>query len=183
MAYVIRSVVAVIPGWGTQQKSLKTPFDNVLVNVGAFDGGWDTQPVRKTHVFFQFTNMGIAMRATAQNASAAHLMGVPVPFIYALIWGVSAGVATVAGLLVAPITLIDSSMSNLGLRAFPAAVLGGFGSLPGAVLGGVLIGTAETFSGFWLPEGFKDAVPFVILLVVLMFRPAGILGSSARRKV
>lgn len=191
MAYVIRMVVALIPGWGTQQKAFKTPIDDRLVHLGPVTvSAQHVSIVAATlglvallFAFFQYTKLGTAMRATAQNREAAYLMGVPVPLVYALIWGVSAGVATVAGILVAPITLIDIGMSNIGLRAFPAAVLGGFGSIPGAIIGGILIGFVETFAGFLLPDGYKDAMPFVVLLLVLMVKPSGLLGGSTRRKV
>jgi branched-chain amino acid transport system permease protein len=71
----------------------------------------------------------------------------------------------------------------LGLKAFPAAVLGGFGSIPGAVVGGVLIGVIESMAGFYLPEGWKDVAPYIVLLAVLLLKPEGLFGLHARKKV
>ena len=90
-----------------------------------------------------------------------------------MIWGLSAGVAAFAGILLAPVTFVHSNMGIIGLLAFPAAVLGGFGSVPGAVVGGLIIGVVEAFAGRHLPEGFKDVAAYVVLLVVLFIKPSG----------
>ena len=92
-------------------------------------------------------------------------------------------VATTAGILLAPITFIHANLGFLGLKAFPAAVLGGFTSIPGALAGGVIIGVVETLSGFYLPEGFKDIAAYVVLLAVLLLRPQGLFGGAALKKV
>ena len=86
-------------------------------------------------------------------------------------------------MLLAPITFVHANMGFIGLKAFPAAVVGGFGSLPGALVGGLLIGLVEAFAGFYLPEGFKDVAPYVVVLVVLAVRPHGLFGESLRKKV
>ena len=93
----------------------------------------------------------------------------------------SSAVAAVAGLLLAPITFVHANMGLIGLKAFPAAVVGGFTSLPGAILGGVIIGVVEALAGFYLPEGFKDVAAYVVVLAVLLVRPSGIFGETARR--
>src|ERR1019366_9050613 len=101
-----------------------------------------------------------------------------------IVWAISAAVATCAGVLLAPITFIHSNVGLvLGLKAFPAAVLGGFGSIPGAVVGGVLIGVIESMAGFYLPEGWKDVAPYIVLLVVLLLKPEGLFGVHMRKKV
>ena len=83
------------------------------------------------------------MRASSENQLAAYYMGIPVKFIFSLIWSISAATAAIAGVLLAPITLVDTSISLIGLKAFAAAVLGGFGSIPGAIVGGIIIGIDE----------------------------------------
>jgi branched-chain amino acid transport system permease protein len=101
-----------------------------------------------------------------------------------LIWAISAAVAACAGVLLAPITFIHSNVGlALGLKSFPAAVLGGFGSIPGAVAGGLIIGVMETLAGFYLPAGWKDITPYAVLLAVLLIRPQGLFGPRLRKKV
>jgi len=97
------------------------------------------------YLFFNRTTLGTAMRASSENMLAAYYMGIPVKRVVSIVWAISAAVATAAGVLLAPITFIHSNVGLvLGLKAFPAAVLGGFGSIPGAVVGGVLIGVIES---------------------------------------
>ena len=87
------------------------------------------------------------------------------------------------GALLAPITFVHANMGLIGLKAFPAAVVGGFGSLPGAIVGGLVIGVVESLSGFYLPEGFKDIAAYVVVLIMLMVRPNGLFGERLRKKV
>jgi branched-chain amino acid transport system permease protein len=104
--------------------------------------------------------------------------------IFSLIWAISAAVAAAAGILLAPVTLIDTNMGlAVALKAFAAAVLGGFGSIPGALMGGIIIGLIELYAGATLPEGFKDTAPYIVLLAMLIVRPQGLFGSLARKKV
>ena len=123
------------------------------------------------------------MQATSQNQLAAAYMGVPIKHIFILIWAISAAVAGIAGILLAPIAFVHVNMGFIGLKAFPAAVLGGFGSIPGAIIGGLIIGIVEALAGFYLPEGFKDVAAYIVLLAVLIVRPQGIFGVSTRRRV
>jgi branched-chain amino acid transport system permease protein len=122
-------------------------------------------------VIFRYSKMGIAMQASSQNQLAAYYMGIPVKRLNGLVWGLSAAVAAIAGLLLAPITFVHANMGFIGLKAFPAAVVGGFGSLPGAIVGGIIIGLVESLSGFYLPEGVKDIAAY------------GLFGEKLRKKV
>jgi len=132
--------------------------------------------------FFNHTRIGVAMQATSQNQLAAYYMGIPVKLIFSLIWAISAGVA--AGILLAPVTLIDINMGlAVALKAFAAAVLGGFGSIPGALMGGIVIGLIELYAGATLPDGFKDTAPYIVLLIMLIVRPQGLFGTLTRKKV
>jgi len=135
------------------------------------------------YAFFRYTKVGVAMQATSQNQLAAYYMGIPVKRMFSLIWAISAGVAAVAGVLLAPVSLIDVNLGFIGLKAFAAAVLGGFGSILGALIGGLTIGLIEMFAGTYLPQGFKDVAAYVVLLVVLAVRPQGMFGTVGRKKV
>tara|TARA_Y100000588_G_scaffold240183_1_gene253901 strand:- start:2283 stop:3161 length:879 start_codon:yes stop_codon:yes gene_type:complete len=188
---LLRSLVGMTPGWGTETHAFKTPFSDGVLTLGAL-------MLSKVHLtiiistvllvgalatFFRFSRLGIAMQATSQNQLAAAYMGVPIKHIFLLIWAISAAVAGIAGILLAPIAFVHVNMGFIGLKAFPAAVLGGFGSIPGAIIGGLIIGIVEALAGFYLPEGFKDVAAYVVLLAVLIIRPQGIFGVSTRRRV
>ena len=134
--------------------------------------------------FFHFSRAGLALRACAEDARMAALMGVPVARMHTLAWALGAGLAAVAGLLLAPITFVHLNMGFIALKAFPAAVLGGLSSLPGALAGGIFIGVVEAMAGLLLPEGAKDVVPYVLLMAALLLFPQGLgggrLGGSGR---
>jgi branched-chain amino acid transport system permease protein len=132
---------------------------------------------------FRYTTVGVAMQASSQNQLAAYYMGIPVKRLNGLVWGLAAAVAAVAGLLLAPITFVHVNMGFIGLKAFPAAVVGGFGSLPGAIVGGLIIGVVESLAGFYLPTGFKDIAPYIVVLGMLWFKPNGLFGEKLRKKV
>ncbi|MCW9003482.1 MAG: branched-chain amino acid ABC transporter permease, partial [Rhodospirillales bacterium] len=119
----------------------------------------------------------------SQNQLAAYYMGIPVKVVFSLIWAISAGVAAAAGLLLAPTSMVDTMMGFMGIKAFAAAVIGGFGSLPGALLGGLIIGISEQFAGVYLPAGFKETVAYLIMLGVLTIRPQGLFAQIQRKKV
>lgn len=190
--FVVRAVVSMIPGWGTDTYALATPFSGADLRLGALVISQDHAAIIAStmvlcgilFVFFRYTRLGVAMEASSENQLAAYYMGIPVKRVYTLIWGLSAGVAAFAGLLLAPITFIHTQMGfGVIFKAFPAAILGGFGSIPGAIVGGLIIGIVEALAGFYLPEGFKDVAAYVVLLVVLLLRPEGIFGRVTPKKV
>ena len=189
LGFLFRSAASMT--WGPDDHSLPTPFTNKVVNVaGAVVSLEYISIIVGTVVlcvvlygFFRFTKLGVAMQAASQNQLAAYYMGIPVKLIFSLIWGISAMVATVAGVLLAPVSLIQVNMGLLGLKAFAAAVLGGFGSIPGALVGGAIVGVIEVFSGVYLAEGFKDVAAYIVLLGVLVVRPQGLFGQLGRKKV
>jgi branched-chain amino acid transport system permease protein len=124
------------------------------------------------------TLLGKAMEATSTDPLGADLLGISRNLMVFLAFGVSAGVGAIAGILITPIFFTSySSGTLLGLKGFIAAVLGGWGKNSGAILGGFVLGVAEALSLAFIPSGYKDAVAFVILLLILHFRPKGILGS------
>lgn len=188
---LMRAGVSMVPQWGTETYSIVTPFSNKVVRFGEIIVSQEYLAIIVgtavlcviLYLFFRHSRLGIAMQAASQNQLAAYYMGIPVKTVFSLIWGISAAVATVAGILLAPVSLIDANMGLIGLKAFPAAVLGGFGSIPGAVVGGLIIGVIEQLSAAYLPPGFKDVAAYIVLLAVLVVRPEGLFGESMRKKV
>ncbi|HXF83173.1 MAG TPA: branched-chain amino acid ABC transporter permease [bacterium] len=134
-------------------------------------------------LLFYATTLGTAMRGTSQNPTAAWLVGIDVHRILSLIWALSAALAAAAGLLIAPLVLVRPDMGVIAIKAFVGAVLGGFNSLPGAVVGSLLLGVIENLVGVFLTNAFKDVVVFGILIAVLLIRPSGVLGRPEARRV
>ena len=191
IGYVARGLVTMIPGIGTETHALEVPYRNVTWNLGSLVLSAEQMVViavtavlcAALFAMFRYSKLGIAMQASSQNQLAAYYMGIPVKRLNGLVWGLAAAVAAVAGLLLAPITFVYANMGFIGLKAFPAAVVGGFGSLPGAIVGGLIIGIVESLSGFYLPEGFKDIAAYIVVLIMLMVRPNGLFGEKLRKKV
>jgi branched-chain amino acid transport system permease protein len=191
VGYVARGLVTMIPDIGTETHSLAVPYADINFQWGELVLGATQLVVMATtavlcgllFVMFKYSRIGIAMQATSQNQLAAYYMGIPVKRLNGLVWALAAAVAAIAGLLLAPITFVHANMGFIGLKAFPAAVVGGFGSLPGAIVGGIIIGVVEAMAGFWLPEGFKDVAAYVVVLLMLVFKPNGLFGDKLRKKV
>ena len=136
------------------------------------------------YLVFKYSLVGIAMRAVAENRLAARLMGVKVNRILSFTWAVGAILAGVAGILIAPITFLDlNMMSEVLIKAFTAAVLGGFNSLPGAVVGGLLLGVLENLVAGYISTELKSAFAFALIVAVLCIRPMGLFGTVERKKV
>jgi branched-chain amino acid transport system permease protein len=191
VGYTSRGLITMIPGIGTDTHVLDVPFKDQMVSLGGLTIGMEHVVIIATSIvlcallfgLFRYTRIGIAMQAASQNQLAAHYMGIPVKRLNGLIWATSAAVAAVAGILLAPITFVHVNMGFIGLKAFPAAVIGGFESLPGAIIGGLIIGIVESLAGFYLPEGFKDVAAYVVVLIMLMIRPNGLFGEKIRKRV
>jgi len=129
-------------------------------------------------IFFNRTIIGKAMSACADNPDAASLVGINVKQMILLSFALSAAIGAVAGITVTPISLMEYDRgAMLAVKGFGAAVLGGLGSFPGAILGGLIIGAIESFGAGLISSGYKDAFALIVLLVVLFFKPSGILGS------
>ncbi len=177
--------------WGTKPRALTTPFSGGVIRFEDLVIGYENLAIVAgtatlcglIFLFFRYTRLGIAMQAASQNQLAAFYVGIPVKRIFALVWGLSAIIAATAGILVAPVSLIDPLMGFVGIKAFAAAIVGGFGSLPGAILGGLIVGIAEQFAGLYLPAGFADTSAYLILLLMLFVRPEGIFATLQRKKV
>ena len=191
IAYVARGLITMIPNIGTETHTLPVPYKDQIWKLGALVLNVEQMVVIAAtavlcaglFAMFRYSKLGMAMQASSQNQLAAYYMGIPVKTLNGLVWGLAAAVAAIAGLLLAPITFVHANMGFIGLKAFPAAVVGGFTSLPGAIVGGLIIGIVESLSGFYLPAGFKDTAPYVVVLIMLMVKPNGLFGEKLRKKV
>lgn len=186
---IFRSFASI--AWGSEIYTLPTPWSARATRVAGITVSHEYVSIilgtfilcAVLYAFFTYTRVGVAMQATSQNQLAAYCMGIPVKLMFSLVWAISAGVAAIAGVLLAPVSLIDTNLGFIGLKAFAAAVLGGFGSIPGALAGGLTIGLIELFSGTYLAHGFKDVAAYVVLLMVLAVRPQGMFGAVGHKKV
>ena len=191
LGYVGRGLITMIPGIGTETHTLPVPYKDQAWTLGGLVVSMEQTAVivvtavlcAALYALFKYSKLGLAMQASSQNQLAAYYMGIPVKRLNGLVWALAAAVAAIAGLLLAPITFVHANMGFIGLKAFPAAVVGGFGSLPGAIVGGLVIGIVESLAGFYLPEGFKDIAAYIVVLIMLMVKPNGLFGEKLRKKV
>ena len=189
LSILLRAFASVI--WGPETFAMETPFSRKVVHLGEVVLSQEHVAiivlsvvlVSALYAFFRHSRIGIAMQATSENQLAAFYVGIPVNNVHSMIWALGAATAGVAGLMLAPVSFVQVNMGYVGLKAFPAAVLGGFGSIPGAIVGGVIIGVVESMAVLYLPEGINSVAAYVLLLVVLMVRPQGLFGIQSRRRV
>ncbi len=134
-------------------------------------------------LFFRFSKIGVAMKATQQNENAAALMGIKTHQIRMITWGISAVVGSVAGLLIAPVLMQPYMMWDPMLKGFAGAVVGGMTSLPGAVFGAYIVGVVEHLFGGYVSIEFKSVVAFVVIVLVLCFKPSGLFARHYVKKV
>ena len=137
------------------------------------------------HLFTTRTRTGKAMRAVSEDRDAAQLMGINVNQTISMTFAIGSALAAIAGVLLCSTvpTLMPTTGAMPGIRAFTAAVFGGIGSIPGAMLGGILLGLIETFSKAYLSTQFSDAIVFLVLIVILLVKPSGLLGKNIQEKV
>lgn len=159
----------------------------VVSSVDVFAFGATALVTGALSLFFLRTRVGTAMRAVAQNRYAAQLMGVRVSRMVTLTWALSAGVAALGGIVLADIGYLHTNMGFIGLAALPAAVLGGMESIPGALVGGLVIGLVESLAGSYLDQflggGLREIAAYIVLLVVLLVRPTGFWGLPDTKRV
>jgi branched-chain amino acid transport system permease protein len=178
--------------WAGNFRSIQTTYSNTLVDIAtlhvpltrliAFVAAF--MIVIGLHLFMKYSFFGKAVRATAQNRRTARLMGIHTERIYVLVFGLGIAIAALAGVLLMPIySVYPGAGFQLALIAFVVVVLGGLGSLPGAVLGGLLIGIVEVCSGYFLAPSMKQIVYFAVFILVLVTRPAGLLGQRGSEEV
>jgi branched-chain amino acid transport system permease protein len=133
--------------------------------------------------FFRYARLGKAMRAVSASPEAARLMGIRVNTVYRWSWAISTAIGALAGLLVAPLVGVNPEIGQLILRGLLAAVIGGFTSIGGAIVGGLAVGLIETFAGVLVGSAFKNLVPFVLLMLLLTLRPQGLFGAADAKRV
>jgi branched-chain amino acid transport system permease protein len=189
LSLILRAVAGLV--WTHDEFPFPSPFPSAPVAVGAVRLapvslgilGASLALMAALSALFRWTRLGRAMRAVAQNQRAARLMGISVERVYSTSWVLAAVVGAIAGVLVAPVVFLSSKMGLVVINGFTAAVIGGFGSMPGAVVGGLLLGVLENLAPLYLPSGIRYSVPFVVLIAILVLRPAGLVGRVERRKV
>ena len=189
LAFMIRGGVSM--GFGPDSRSYQTPWSGQTTEIAGIAMtelslvimGVALVIAVALWLFFSRTRLGVAMQAASQNQLAAYLNGVKVKQLNSLVWALGGVTAAIAGMFLAPATLVDTALWLITLKALSAIVLGGFGSLPGAVIGGVLIGLIEQYAGVYMPDGFKDIAPYLVLIAVLILRPRGIMGEAHGRRV
>lgn len=178
--------------WGRDTKAFPVPFDptplhffGTIISKGHLvNMSWAAAIGFLLFLFFRFTKQGIAMRAVTDDPDTAKLMGIPVRFIVLLTWGMAGFLGAFAGILVAPILYVSPQMMDQVLiKGYVAAVFGGLYSIPGAVIGALLIGVAENLAGGYLGSAYKTATAFVMIVALLALRPQGLLGVQKRREI
>ncbi|RMG31307.1 MAG: branched-chain amino acid ABC transporter permease [Bacteroidetes bacterium] len=180
--------------WGAEQKRLDLPFstsekvwemgDFILTELNLATIAIAVLMMLGIYLFLQYTKLGLAMKASQQNHLAAKMNGIPTHRIMGISFGLSAVVGGIAGLFIAPVTTLDPAMMwDPLLKGFAAAVLGGMKSLPGVVIGGLMLGLLENLFGFYISIEFKSVVAFLIIVLVLFFKPSGLFGKHYVRKV
>jgi branched-chain amino acid transport system permease protein len=187
-ASVVRGVLNM--SWGSDTRPFPVLFSSEPLHLGAV-------PVSPVHLwsfvtvmlllaafslFFKFSLVGTAMRATADNQQVAQSLGVSVKGIFALSWCIATVVSALGGIILGSVRGgVDFSLADYGLKIFPVVILGGLDSVPGAIVGGIVVGVLENLSGGYLDPllggGVKEVAPFVVLVLILMIRPYGLFGK------
>jgi branched-chain amino acid transport system permease protein len=175
--------------WGGVAKSVPTPFATQPLVLGpvsvaplrVFVFAVSVVLIAGAHLVLTRTRLGRAMRATFQDREVAALMGVRIERVHTVTFAFGAGLAAAAGALLGPVFLLYPSMGDLAsLKAFSVVILGGLGNFAGAALGGLVLGIAEELGAGYVSSGYRDAVGFVMIVVMLLFRPAGLFTRAER---
>lgn len=191
LALVIEGVVVYV--WGAESVALPFPIsDTKIYRLGGVIVSQLSLATMAAgllgsvllYLLVQWTRLGLAMRATSENLLAAQTLGIPTRLVLGVAWGTASALGVVAGIFLAPALLLDPFfMLDPFLKGFAAAVLGGLNSLPGAVVGALILGIAESLTGAYLTIQFKNTLAFVVILVVLLVRPEGLMGKEFKERV
>ena len=188
--YIMHGVAGWI--WGRDTKAFPVTFDptpihmfGTIVSEGhLINMAWAAGIGVVLFLFFKFTKQGIAMRAVTDDPETAKLMGIPVRFIVMLTWGMAGFLGAFAGILLAPIVYVSPQMMDeVLIKGYVAAVFGGLYSIPGAIVGALMIGVAENLAGGYLGSHYKTATAFVMIVALLALRPQGLFGIQKRREI
>ncbi len=189
LSSLLKAIVSTI--WGNQPRSFppfipSQPIHILGATVGA-DRLWAIVVAIVMlvlfNLFFRRSKVGIAMRAVADDQQAALSMGISVKNIFAWAWSIAAMSAAIGGMLLANIVGVGPEIGGFGLRVFPVVILGGLDSIPGAMIGGVVIGLLEAYTGGYIGQGLNQVLPFVVLIIILMVRPYGLFGQEIIERV
>jgi branched-chain amino acid transport system permease protein len=189
IGFMLRGAVSLT--FGPDARNLPTPWSGQTTRVGGvvltnLSFVIIVATLLVTIALFAFlgrTRAGISIQAASQNQLAAYLSGIRVKWVNSLVWAIAGALAALCGILLAPTALVDISLWHVVLKSLAALVLGGFGSIAGALVGGIGIGLIEQFAGVYMPDGVKDIVAYVILIVMLIVWPRGLLGEAHGRRV
>ena len=191
LALILEGVVVYV--WGAEPVSLPFPISDTKtykvglvvvsqLSLATMAAGFGGSVL--LYLLVQRTRLGLAMRATSENVMAAQTLGIQTRLVLSVSWGVASALGVVAGVFLAPALLLDPFfMLDPFLKGFAAAVLGGLNSLPGAVVGALILGVAESLTGAYLSIQFKNTLAFVVIIVVLLVRPEGLLGKEFKERV
>lgn len=175
--------------WGGVSKAIMTPFPDEPLQVGPIFVSWlrlfvlvmALILIGATYVLINRTKLGKAMRATFQDRDTAALMGVNIKGIYTATFAIGSGLAAAAGALLGPVFLVTPTMGDLAsLKAFAIVILGGLGNITGATLGGFILAFVEEIGAGYISSGYRDAMGFLIIIIVLLFKPTGLFARAER---
>jgi len=190
VSIILQNLAQVI--WGARPKVFPSPLLDASFQIAGININYQQIFIIGTalllmvglQLWIKHSMMGKALRGSAQDMEAAQLMGIPTNRIVSLTFAVGSALGAIAGILIGPLYLVYPTMGALaGLKAFTAAVLGGIGNIAGAMVGGLLLGTIESLAAAYVSSGYRDAIAFGVLILVLLFRPWGLLGRPTREKV
>jgi branched-chain amino acid transport system permease protein len=175
--------------WGGVSKAIMTPFPEEPLQIGPVFVSWlrlfvlvmALMLIGATYALINRTKLGKAMRATFQDRDTAALMGVNIKGIYTATFAIGSGLAAAAGALLGPVFLVTPSMGDLAsLKAFAIVILGGLGNITGATLGGFILAFVEEIGAGYISSGYRDAMGFLIIIIVLLFKPTGLFARAER---
>ena len=189
LSIVLRAVIEI--SYGPQGRTLVTPLPASIFLIGGVR-------ISQLHLvaalvswacmagffaFFRFTSVGLLMRATADNHEAAVVSGVNVNVMNRLAWAIGSVLAGIGGLFLGQLQIVSTELESIGLLALPAVVIGGMQSIPGAIVGGLLVGLIEQFAGTYISPKSSDILIYVLLMLILMVRPWGLFGQRELGRV
>ena len=185
LIYILQNVAVKL--WTDDVRKIESPYGSMTLNLGMLNITYDrliaiaftALILIVLHIFLSKTDLGRALRATSQNHEAAMLMGVDVNRIYMLSFGIGAALAAAAGTVHGILSPFTPYMGTIpGIMAFAVIIIGGLGSVPGAIVGGLLLGVVQNFTIFYFGGAWKESVAFIMLIIVLVFKPTGIFGDG-----
>jgi branched-chain amino acid transport system permease protein len=190
VSYVLRNTAMVI--WGTSPQLFPSMFSSTLIHIGDFTVTPQSigiiiislAIITGMHLFFTRVKVGKCMVIASSDPEGAAMMGVNVSAMRFLTFGISAALACIAGIMIAPLTYARVDMSaTIGMKAFAAAILGGIGNLWGALLGGLILGIVEAVGSAYISTAYRDAFSFIVLFIVLFVKPTGLLNKKVENKL